>query len=126
MNNNKFLTLLMGEKWYEWSEIQYHGCDFNPNHPSNPLPVIRWMEKEMPEVWEKYLKEIFAYKGNTGFELPAKLNKALDLSNLITYLSKNREWGYFEYPDYQTGEAMQGKHPALIYLESEEATDAKR
>lgn len=137
MNENKFLTLFMGECWHEWNivtlppedeEDPYYedvykckicGREVNierllpapKDRLSNPLPVIRWMEKEMPEVWEKYLKEIFAYKGNTGFELPAKLNKALDLSNLVNYLSEHREWGDKECPEGKI------KHPALVYME---------
>lgn len=117
MNENKFLTLLMGDKWYEWPEIQYHGCNFNPDHLSNPLPVIRWMEKEMPDEWEEYVDYcfvLFRYDKREAYEC---LNKVLDLNNLITYLSEHREWGDKECPEGKI------KHPTMIYPESEEDKD---
>ena len=105
MNNNKFLTLLMGECWHEWYwkptsawSDKVYLCTlcgersekvYLPDHLSNPLPVIRWMEKEMPTEWSDYLTFVF--------ELPLSqedtLNYILDLNNLITYLSEHREWG---------------------------------
>ena len=51
---NKFLTLLMGREWKDYSK-QWNS---NHDHLANPLPVIRWMEKEMPTVLEDYLQEI--------------------------------------------------------------------
>lgn len=121
MNKNKFLTLLMGEKWYEWSEVQYHGCDFNPDHLSNPLPVIRFMEKEMPEVWNEYVASFMCTVYCDRTIATRALNFILDLNNFILYLSEDREWGSMECEGGITkdGSAWGGiiKHPALIYLE---------
>ena len=137
MNNNKFLTLLMGECWHEWKPTSGHVAYTNTpthrydcvkcgkivfswketkeiDHLSNPLPVIRWMEKEMPEVWEDYVDSqfvLFRYDKKEAYEC---LNKVLDLSNLITYLSEHREWGW---DNYET-ERGRIKHPALVYLEA--------
>lgn len=61
------------------------------DHLSNPLPVIRWMEKEMPEVWEAYL--VWTIPIFIGTKFTAIINGIFDLSNLITYLSDHREWG---------------------------------
>jgi len=133
MNNNKFLTLLMGECWHEWESTSGHVAYTNtPTHRydcvkcgkivhewketkeidnlSDPLTVIRWMEKEMPTEWSDYLTFVF--------ELPLSqedtLNYILDLSNLITYLSEHREWGWDNY-ETERGRIM---HPALVYLEA--------
>jgi hypothetical protein len=155
MNNNKFLTLLMGEceHEYEWNPTflwrdKVYLCTlcgersekvYLPDHLSNPLPVIRWMEKEMPEVWEDYVDSqfvLFRYDKKEAYEC---LNKVLDLSNLVAYLSEHREWGEKECIDcggngtvfeYVEGVAVGKwdcltcsgagifKHPALVYLEA--------
>ncbi|MEN6321719.1 MAG: hypothetical protein ABFD82_23595, partial [Syntrophaceae bacterium] len=116
MNPNKFLTLFMGECWHVFKKkLDYDLCKLcgyrrsaswqeqYPDHLSNPLPVIRWMEKEMPEVWEKYLA---LYMSNPPI-YPSKreynrftiaLNKTFDLSNLVTYLVQNPSWGEKECP----------------------------
>ena len=62
MNENKFLTLLMGECWHDYIEIFNHKdnelyrcryCNIgfsyrkeNNDHLSNPLPVIKWMDDD--------------------------------------------------------------------------------
>ena len=149
MNDNKFLTLLMGECWHELIPycdtkgmfkcktcgIEKSIAEFwnpNPDHLSNPLPVIKWIEQNMPEVWTEYVDSkfvLFRYDKKEAYEC---LNSVLNLSNLVTYLSEHREWG--EIPCSQFGsrycmiecnnEKCEGtsyiKHPALIYLEQEE------
>jgi hypothetical protein len=146
MNNNKFLTLLMGKCWHEpdiksqtYVDDLYKEDWQNPDQLSNPLSVIQWMERNMPEVWEDYLSLVF--------ELPLSqkdtLNYILDLNNLVTYLSEyQEEWGFKECADWMNEEispaccnnceyekkgltvhmASYGcfiKHPALVYLEQE-------
>ena len=71
------------------------------------FPIMRFMEKELPEVWDDYLeytsKQIFDDWGQNGSMFDKRLlyieifNKQLDLSNLITYLIEHREeWGWKE------------------------------
>lgn len=117
---NKFFTLLMGECWHEWQEIfltnnhtvssvaslrckhcetdKYFATE-NYDHLSNPIPVIRWMEKNMPEVWESYLDHIrdVQHEERTEYDTAPTytdfLILALDLRNLVDYLWENQEWG---------------------------------
>ena len=130
MNNNKFLTLLMGECWHEWYwkptsawSDKVYLCTlcgersenvYLPDHLSNPLPVIRWMEKEMPEVWRSYIIHCIPNLLDEKNGEVQWFNSVLDLSNLITYLSEHREWGWDNY-ETERGRIM---HPALIYLEA--------
>jgi hypothetical protein len=109
---NKFLTLLMGQCWHEWEwkpkdgDIHIYECKCglrvgsrpqNPNHLSNPLLVIRWMEKEMPEVLNGYVDGIFVtYRDERwGSEC---LMEALNLEHLVVYLKLHPEWGEKECP----------------------------
>lgn len=87
---NKFLTLLMGGEWKDYSK-QWNS---NHDHLANPLPVIRWMEKEMPKVWESYLYNSF--RGELYTDI---INSILDLRNLVAYLVEHPEWGEKECPD---------------------------
>jgi hypothetical protein len=112
---NKFLTLLMGECWHEWVEsdplagkniIPYcKHCNKssmfpwvkNPDHLSNPLPVIRWVEKEMPEVLEGYAEDLwFKRLWDTNMQM---IMAFLDLRNLVSWLSEHQEWGEMECPN---------------------------
>lgn len=107
---NKFLTLLMGECWHEWDIAEY--CKLcresrhthkNPNHLSNPLPVIKWMEKKMPEVLEGYAEDLwFKRLWDTNMQM---IMAFLDLRNLVSWLSEHQEWGEMECKDCEgTGE----------------------
>jgi hypothetical protein len=139
---NKVLTLLMGECWHEWEwkpkdgDIHIYECKCglrvggrpqNPDYLSNPLPVIRWVEKEMPREWALYVQSKF----KTWGVLPAVcFREVLNLRNLVTYLVEHPEWGEKEIcSDYDRYEkicppfcnkcdGVTGKiiHPALKYL----------
>lgn len=96
---NKFLTLLMGECWDEWDGgLMYHKCGIcgnlymdNPDHLANPIPVIRWMEKEMPEVLEGYAEDLwFKRLWDTNMQM---IMAFLDLRNLTVYLVAHPSWG---------------------------------
>lgn len=151
MNNNKFLTLLMGKCWHEWKyegqckycgAARWHGgasylqeCAWakNENYLSNLYgfqAVKSFMEKEMSTEWSDYLNSVF----DSPLSQKDTLNYILDLNNLVTYLSENREWGVKECKDIGTKgirtcicgdrpdkEYCNGtgiiKHPALVYLE---------
>jgi len=99
MNLNKFFELFIGHEIVKWN-----GMEIIPDHLSNPLPVIKWMEKEMPGVWERYLNSIGAvcaynYTDNMldrRFYSTIILKQQLNLSNLVDYLKENREWGMKE------------------------------
>jgi hypothetical protein len=113
--HNKFLTLLMGECWHEWvddgawnicqicgDKTRLHNPE-NPNHLSNPLLVIRWMEKEIPEVLEGYAEDLwFKRLWDTNMQM---IMAFLDLRNLVSWLSEHQEWGEMECKDCEgTGE----------------------
>lgn len=128
---NKFLMLLMKDtqspsfvcpecEYIDWSSI---------DHLANPLVVIRWMEKEMPRVFEDYCIEsrydnvVKNYISETHIFL-----FILDLHNLVAYLVEHPEWGERTCPNHDTtptyhkrGECRfcygSGKitHPALEY-----------
>jgi hypothetical protein len=104
MNPNKFLTLLMGECWHVFKKkLDYDLCKLcgyrrsaswqeqYPDHLSNPLPVIKWMEKEIPEVLEGYAEDLwFKRLWDTNMQM---IMAFLDLRNLVTYLAQNPSWG---------------------------------
>ena len=110
---NKFLTLLMGQCWHEWKKIYLTNnhtvnsnptlvckyCDIdrvgndNPDHLANPLPVIRWMEKEVPEVWEEYLEFRFHLVHSDIDSYAKDISGILDLRNLVRWLIENPTWG---------------------------------
>ena len=152
---NKFLTLLMGECWHEWQEIfltnnhtvssvaslrckhcetdKYFATE-NYDYLSNPLFVIRWMEKEMPEVLNGYVDGIFVtYRDERwGSEC---LMEALNLKHLVVYLLLHPEWGEKECPQVncQSDECRENPecngtgriiHPALQW--AREVKDAER
>ena len=93
----------MGECWHEWEDdgawnicqicgdkTRLHNPE-NPNHLSNPLPVIKWMEKEMPEVLEGYAEDLwFKRLWDTNMQM---IMAFLDLRNLVSWLSEHPEWG---------------------------------
>ena len=130
---NKFLTLLMGQCWHEWKKIYLTNnhtvnsnptlvckyCDIdrvgndNPDHLANPLPVIRWMEKEMPEVWEEYLEFRFHLVHSDMDSYAKDISGILDLRNLVHYLIENPTWGERECPHVKADNAaveITGKH----------------
>ncbi len=107
---NHFLTLLIGKCWHEphsnaydiiphckhcgTSSMWTNGVLIQPQLTIVPT-IKEFMEKELPEVWEGYLREIFAVRGNVGFNLPIKVNKLLDLTNLIAFLLDNQKgWAW--------------------------------
>ena len=127
---NHFLTLLMGECWHEWEEHKdvglrksgWYQCKCGaehrsplippdlpyPNHftDSGFAPIKSFMEKELPEVWEKYVSHYMITYNTFPDDLPSDieetiftrmLNKTLDLTNLITFLLDNQEgWAWIE------------------------------
>jgi hypothetical protein len=141
--HNKFLTLLMGECWHEWvddgawnicqicgDKTRLHNPE-NPNHLSNPLLVIRWVEKEMPEVLEEYLCHISEVTV-TNIDW---IEEVINLRNLVDYLWEYPEWGEKECPNCDGYGVLEGfgepefhcqechgtgkiTHPALKYLRS--------
>lgn len=127
MDKNKFLELLVGDGWIPDGS--------GKSILEDPLPVIRWMGKNMPEVLDSYIGWCILQCKNRvkGSETVFFI---LDLSNLVAYLKEHREeWGVKECMVCQsTGEGEANKcrycngtgkikHPALIYLEQEEAKD---
>lgn len=140
---NHFLTSLMGKCWHKWEwtlEGLIAKCNIcgefrNFNHvyksertaqltfpnadyftDSGFAPVKRFMEEELPKVWEDYLLDYtaaaivqkWAIRQVEGNEFSLVLNAQINLSNLIQYLLDNQEeWVWCDAP-----------HPALIYAES--------
>lgn len=107
----------MGQCWHEWEwkpssdwhDYNDYTCSIcqkrtenvaNPDHLSNPLPVLKWMEEHMPEVWEDYLEWVFHtlnYDSERAYT--ADIKSILDLSNLASYLKEHEEWAYIECED---------------------------
>lgn len=60
-----------------------------------PIVVRKFMEKEMPEVWDEYLlKTLDEYEFDSAI-----LNDVLSLDNLLTYLMEHTDrWGWKECP----------------------------
>lgn len=111
--------------------------------------VKKYMEKEMPEVWEEYCIHIaneihnIWLTGGEKYTASRRLHAQIDLNNLVTYLSEyQEEWGFKECADWMNEEispaccnnceyekkgltvhmASYGcfiKHPALVYLEEQ-------
>ena len=116
---NHFLTLLMGKCWHEWlyegtckhcGATRVRGgvtflqeCAWSKNtdfgHPIGFFTVKEWMEKNMPLEWEGYLWQWSKQVYPAGFCATRGLNKQLDLSNLVEYLTENRGWGWVECPE---------------------------
>jgi len=105
--------------------------------------VKKYMERELPEVWESYLEEMAhmtCHANDDTNSFIGQLNAQLNMDNLINYLSKYREWGIKKCPkcgvimDDGTINSLQingkkcstchgsgtRKHPALVYLEEED------
>lgn len=119
-----FLTLFMEKCWH---------IDGGMNQVSFP-EVMTYMEKEKPEMWEEYLEWIRSLP--LGYPEILFLKAILDLSNLFTFLDKNRDkWGWKKCPVMDgidcdphcgpessvkfTDRGCYKKHPALEYLEKE-------
>jgi hypothetical protein len=108
---NKFLTLLMGQCWHEWEwkpkdgDIHIYECKCglrvgsrpqNPDHLSNPLPVLRWMREHMPDTWKLYLIDTYIKPD----ALIAFVDCILNLKNLYWWLiDHGDEWGYTDCPN---------------------------
>jgi len=67
--------------------------------------VKEWMEKNMPKEWEGYLWQYSKQVYPAGFCATRGLNKQLNLSNLVAYLTENRWWNK--------------EHPALVWWDKE-------
>jgi hypothetical protein len=129
MNNDMFLAKLINMNYDEF---------FVSSSIDKFWYVKKYMEKEMPEVWERYLKEqaascAYAVTDNMLAKnryYTRLLNLQIDPSELVSYLSEHREWGvrhcshckrgevqmHYTHPCEQCG-GIGGKHLALIYLE---------
>jgi hypothetical protein len=110
MNLNKFFTLLMGKCWHEFfngSEYvtacihckhHYGDAGDNPDHLSNPLPVLEWMRENMADTLEQALAFIWQdYEITETFTVG--IFRILNLQNLAAYLIANPEWGERECPE---------------------------
>jgi hypothetical protein len=148
MNLNKFFTLLMGKCWHEFfngSEYvtacihckhHYGDAGDNPDHLSNPLPVLEWMRENMAEELEAYCKP---QRVNRPSMYPSTdyIFRILDLKNLYAYLKEHPSWGekecpnkigntlpYYCHPINCGGKPCHGSgtilHPALRYAKGEE------
>jgi hypothetical protein len=58
----------------------------------------KWMQKEFPEVWNKYLWDVWdVLNEGRGFLLYQEaLNAQLSLTNLARYLKEHEEWAWME------------------------------
>lgn len=119
MNNDMFLAKLVNMNYDEF---------FVSSSISKFWYVKEYMERNMPEVWDKYLNWCYQ-KDNDYPSLTHVLNAQLDPNNLVTYLSEHREWGEISCSQFGSrycmiecdDEKCEGtsyiKHPALVYLE---------
>ncbi len=168
---NKFLTLLMGKCWHEIRHILDAGkpaiavdgteyiCGIckeryisrpkkriHPNYYLNlsGFQIVKeWAEKEMPEVWNDYLKFYLMFGRvflafESSFEkhwYTKRLNHVLSLDNFISFLLQNTEaWAYKECwqvngwscnrtdacvctSNGEGGEGSKIKSPALLFAE---------
>ena len=107
----------------------FFGRDISSCEESQFTIVKQLMEATWPKMWTEYLKNIFSYKGNTGFHLPEKVNFLLNLSNLIKFLLEEEQvkvWNkeYSNHPmamhrskkgDYPCECKGYKQHPALTF-----------
>jgi hypothetical protein len=143
MNLDKFFTLLMGQCWHEFfngskyvtgcihCKHHYGDAGDNPDHLSNPLPVLEWMREHMPDELEAFLLQIYAISYGKVPWFTNTYFAQSDLSNLAQYLIENPEWGISEcahdcktcWRSPETREACRKKgttvHPALRYAREE-------
>jgi len=156
---NHFLTLLMGKCWHEWEEHREMGsywyqcklCGVSDSINMNfyadlsRFEIIKsFMEKELPEVWERYLgkhheKAYYACLYNEDKPFTKGFDAQLDLTNLIIFLLDNQEgwawkectactgngdisensirWGVDKITCPECQGAGKVKHPALLFAE---------
>jgi hypothetical protein len=105
---NHFLTLLMGKCWHDQRPFSYvcHKCSSSkPNidfyHDLSGFQTVKdFIESQMAETWEKYLRWCYDYSEHEGsiWDLAPVLNAILSLDNLITFLLENQEWAWKECP----------------------------
>lgn len=107
MNLNKFFTLLMGKCWHKWElypknahrTYQCITCGHStlvpdePDHLSNPLPVLEWMQENMPREFEAYCRPQRVDRPSV-YPSTDYVFRILDLSNLAQWLIDHPEWGY--------------------------------
>jgi len=163
---NTFWDKLIGNHRHEWKITPCLGkwkCDCGEVFYSKLIPPDRypnfdyyrnlsgfqtikeWMEKEMAEVWECYLRWCYDYSPHEGsiWDLTPVLNSILSLDNLLTYLLQPevvKEWEYmggkceisacptlstidmiFTCSKYDKGICSgKVKHPALLFAEGKE------
>lgn len=111
---NHALALVKGDPWHDpncdCGLCGYcNGVSKNPDHLSNPYPFIKWMEKQMPDVWEAYIMWVFHtlnydVEGNRTYT--ADINSILDLRNLVAYFVEHPEWAYTDCPNCEQGYAI--------------------
>jgi hypothetical protein len=117
MNLDKFFTLLMGQCWHEFfngskyvtdcihCKHHYGDAGDNPDHLSNPLPVLEWMRENMADTLEQALAFIWQdYEITETFTVG--IFRILNLQNLARYLIENPQWGEKECPHCQSGYAL--------------------
>jgi hypothetical protein len=155
MNLDKFFTLLMGQCWHEFfngskyvtgcihCKHHYGDAGDNPDHLSNPLPVLEWMRENMPDELDDYLEWCTMENIGVITRSHEALFFILDLKNIHTYLinhaeKRGLEWGREECPEetcidgiigYEYGKEIKCQscngsgtilHPALRYAKGEE------
>lgn len=74
------------------------------------------MEKEIPHIWERYLK--YCYHENNTFT--NQLNDQLNLKNFIKFMSIDKEWGmFYDWPFTEDcPDGTLSKREPRIFLES--------
>lgn len=110
MNLDKFFTLLMGKCWHEFfngskyvtdcihCKHHYGDAGDNPDHLSNPLPVLEWMRENMADTLEQALAFIWQdYEITETFTVG--IFRILNLQNLAAYLIEHPEWGETKCPE---------------------------
>lgn len=156
---NHFLTLFIGKYWHEPDPMQsihcHIGCSCgdcfsgydakeqlgkhckNNNPKTNFFIIKSFMEKQWPELWEKYLQDVandlffHVWDNAPKVGLTLFLTAVLDLSNLVAFLLEPEQievWGYItckkECPgctdicwEIICGRDGKVKHPAIEYAE---------
>jgi hypothetical protein len=152
---NKFWHLFRGKCWHEWEAKHYswdsrYGevtlydckkCKITDGEGKMPyyykdlsgFQIIKeHMEKELPEVWERYLTMYLnnppVYPKRRQYnKFTIAHNKTLSLDNILDYLLENtEEWGWEECTEHRVGwpdkckcrGTRKVKHPALLFAES--------
>ena len=100
-NVNHFLTLFIGEKWNDDMSIPNNLDFYTPNDFDR---LMKWMEKNNAELWDKYLatcadnafeEDWMLHRDRLGYT--EALNAQLNPSNLFEFLVEHREeWEWAE------------------------------